>query len=174
MRLDPVFVVGPKPASPSMPTRRAFLFAGGTFALGVSVGGACGYAVGVSAANAGESVGHSAQPSEQRPTTEQPAEADLKPSGDLELDEMRRLAVKAPIEELIEQRLIFVDSFLRNYSNDQILWRGLGRLCDAVLARADHPDRRRTAILLAQTIEFGSPGLKALLGDRARVLRGIR
>jgi hypothetical protein len=42
MRLDPIYLVAPKPNPPSMPTRRAFLVAGATFTLGAAVGGACG------------------------------------------------------------------------------------------------------------------------------------
>ncbi len=165
MRLDPIYLVGPTPAAPSVPTRRAFLLAGGTFAVGVSLGGACGYAIGASAAKA------------QAPGPTAPEAAggeDLEPSGDVELDEMRRLAVKAPIEELSKYRVEFIREFSRRYRNDEILWRGVARLCDEVISRTDYPNRTVAAVVLAQTIELGEPGLKKLLGSKISVLRSLR
>ncbi len=166
MRLEPVFVVAPK-AAPSMSTRRAFLLAGGTFAAGATLGGACGYAMGSQAA---ADAGSTAAPPSADPAADEP----LKPSGDVELDELRRLAVKAPIDELVKQERIFLTYFGRHYRNDEILWRGVERLCAEVLKRADYPERRIAAGVLAQMIEAGEPGLKRLIGDRLQSLRAIR
>lgn len=136
MRLDPVFVVAPKPKPPTMPTRRAFVLAGATFTFGAVVGGACGYSVGAT-----------------RPAGEE----ELAPSGDHELDELRRLAVKAPIEELVEKRMIFLNSFTKVYPEDPYLWKGAGRLAKATIAGHMFPDRRLFARFLAQIIEGSDP-----------------
>jgi hypothetical protein len=146
MKLEPVFLVAPKPKPPSMPTRRAFLLAGATFTLGAVTGGACGYSIGAAAAVP-------------------PAAEEIPPSGDVELDELRRLAVKAPIEELVERRLTFTNSVFKDYPTDELLWRGVGRLCDAVLAGHAMADRRLFARFLAQMIQQGDQRVtKPLLG----------
>ena len=163
MRIDPVFLVAPKPVVPSMPTRRAFLLAGSTFAVGVSFGGACGYAVGAGKSGEGGGEGKAKAKEEELP-----------PTNDVELDELRRLAVKAPIEELVERRLVFIAALSIDYRKDEVLWRGVGRLCDEVLSRQDYPERRRTARSLAQVIEVGEPGLQALLGHKIKELRSIK
>lgn len=160
MRLDPVFVVAPPPTPPSMPTRRAFLVAGATFACGAAIGGACGYSIG--AASAAQ-----AQPAD-------PATDELAPSGDLELDELRRLAVKAPIEELIEKRLVFLNCLFADYPRDAVLWRGAGRLCDAVLHSDVVPDRRVFSHALAQVIEKGDPKLTESLRPKIEELRQVK
>jgi hypothetical protein len=170
MRLDPVFLVEPKPAAASIPTRRAFLVAGGTFAFGLSIGGACGYAMGAASANgAGGGTG-----SEQEKEAPAAQSEELKPSGDVDLDELRRLAVKAPIEELLEYRIPFLREFSLRYRNDEMLWRGVGRIADAVIARPDYPNRLIAATAIAQVIEFGEPGLQRLLGAKVRILRSLR
>lgn len=155
MKLDPVFIIAPKPKPPSMPTRRAFVLAGATFALGAAAGGACGYSLGA-AANA------------------QPEEEELAPSGDAELDELRRLAIKAPISELVQHRLMYLNSLSRYYRKDEVLWRGFERLCDVVMQDAAFPERRLSARLLAQMIEYAEPEYKERFAVRAQDLRAVR
>ncbi|MBX3462272.1 MAG: hypothetical protein KF830_03805 [Planctomycetes bacterium] len=157
--MDPVFLVAPKPQPPTLPTRRAFLLAGATFTLGAAVGGACGYSVGVTQA----SVGAGAE-----------VDSDLTPTRDADLDELRRLAVKAPIQELIEKRLVFLNCLSKDYRNDEVLWRGVERLCRAVQTDASFPDRRISARLLAQVIELGDPPFSEVHSDAAKQLRAIR
>ena len=171
MRLDPVYVVAPRPASQSMSTRRAFLFASGTFAFGATLGGACGYAVGASAA---PPVEPAAEPPTTQPSTEPALDEPLKPSGDVELDELRRLAVKAPIDELIKNRVAFLTLLGRRYPSDEVLWRGVQRLADEVLKRSDYPSRRIAAMSIAQVVENGHPRLKQLVGDKLQGLRAIK
>ena len=156
MRLDPVFLVAPKTAT-TMPTRRAFLIAGSTFTFGTLVGGACGY-----------SLGARAQPA---PT---PAEEELKPSGDLELDELRRLAVKAPIAELTAKRVSFTFAVSNVYRRDEVLWRGIERLCAEVVANEKFSDRRISAVLLAQVIEFADEPFQSRHASKAIELRRIK
>ncbi len=156
MKLDPVYLVAPSSA-PSMPTRRAFLIAGTTFTLGTAVGGACGYSIGAA-----------------RSTDAAPAEQDLPPSGDVELDELRRLAVKAPIEELVEKRNNFLASLSRDYRNDEVLWRGVERLTARVIADNSFPQRRVSALFLAQVIQFAEPRFHEKYASVEKELRTIR
>lgn len=154
MRLEPVFVVSPRPKPPAMPTRRAFLLAGATFVAGSALGGACGYSL---AATTTKDAGA--------------GEADLAPSGDVELDELRRLAVKAPIEELVQRRLIFINMLTKVYPNDRTCWLGIGRLADEVLSTRPFQDRRAFARWLAQVIEGADPAVTADLRSRIASLR---
>ncbi len=165
MKLEPVYLVAPKRV-PSMPTRRAFLIAGGTFVLGSGLGGACGYAMG-----AGVPVDANAKASDGGA----PGDGELKPSGDVELDELRRLAVKAPIEELVERRQVFVDCLFQDYPKDAILWRGATRLCDALLTlNTGVANRRQFATYFAQVIEGADPVMAGSLLKKAQLLRRIK
>jgi hypothetical protein len=137
-----------------MPTRRAFLLAGTTFAVGSVLGGACGYSL---AASATKDTG-----------TE---DGDLAPSGDVELDELRRLAVKAPIEELVQRRLTFINILTKVYPRDRIGWQGIGRLADEALSSRPFEDRRTFSRWLAQVIEGGDPSLTTELRSRIAALR---
>ena len=154
MRLDPIFVVAPVPPPPSMPTRRAFLLAGATFTLGTAVGGACGYSIAAK---------------QEAVETEE-----LASSGDVELDELRRLAVKAPIAELVERRLVFLNSLTKDYRKDEVLWRGVDRLAAAVLVDLSFPDRRVSARLIAQVIDLADPPFQARYAESAKKLRAVR
>ena len=140
-----------------MTTRRAFLLAGGTFAVGAAVGGACGYSIGAKA----EAVA---------PVADQ----ELVPSGDVELDELRRLAVKATISELVEKRLYFANSLVDRYRDDRVLWSGVGRLCDALIANQQFPDRRLFSRFLAQMIANGPKDAVSGLAGRREELRMIK
>lgn len=137
-----------------MPTRRAFVLAGATFTFGAVVGGACGYSVG-----AARAVGE--------------GEAELESTGDHELDELRRLAVKAPIEELVEKRMIFLNSFTKVYPQDPYLWKGAGRLAKATIAGHPFQDRRLFARFLAQIIEGSDPKYATELRPLAADLRKV-
>jgi len=95
-------------------------------------------------------------------------------SGDVELDELRRLAVKAPIEELVARRLVFLNSLSSDYRKDPYLWNGVARLCDAVETKADFPDRRVSARLLIQLIENADAEPRERLTPRVAQLRKIR
>lgn len=159
MRFDAaVYLVPPDPTPPSMPTRRAFLIAGVTFAFGAAAGGACGYSIGAAGAV-------DAAVADDR---------ELEPSGDADLDELRRLAVKAPIEELIEKRLVFLSCVAQDYRRDGVLWSGVERLCDSVRADIGFPDRRVSARLLAQTIELADPEFRTKYLSVASELRSLR
>lgn len=157
MRLEPVYLVSPRPIPPAMSSRRAFLLAGATFVAGSALGGACGYSL---AASAGKEAGG--------------GDADLATSGDAELDELRRLAVKAPIEELVQRRLVFMNSISGDYRSDPTLWKGIERLCDHVLASPATADRKISARLLAQVIERADSKWRDLLSARAEQMKGIR
>jgi len=140
MRLDPVFLAAPSGPPALMPTRRAFMLGGAMFATGLSMGGACGYAIGSRRAEPGE-----------------PKEEEQASSGDADLDELRRLAVKAPIEELVKHDLLFIRSTTVVYKNDKVLWRGMKRLADYLLETREYPNRRAIAAVLVQAINFATP-----------------
>ena len=155
MRLDPVYLVAPKKKPPSIPTRRAFLIAGGTFLAGAAAGGACGYSAG--ATNVGE--GQDALP---------PA------SGDAELDELRRLALKAPIEELAGRWLYFGDVFSKSYREDPFLPKGIDRLIDHLVATPNFDQRKVAAQFMRDIIIRGEPKFRADIEHRLMDLSTIR
>jgi hypothetical protein len=139
-----------------MPTRRAFVLGGAMFAAGLSLGGACGYAIG------------------SRRIEEPGKEEELASSGDADLDELRRLAVKAPIEELVKHDLLFITMTTRTYRRDQILWRGMVRLADRVLADASYPNRRAVAGVLVQCFQRVEPGLTDYPSDKLLELSKVK
>ena len=163
MKLEPVYLVAPKRV-PSMPTRRAFLIAGGTFVLGSGLGGACGYAMGARPVDANGKATEGGVP----------VEAELEKSGDVELDELRRLAVKAPIAELLERRVMFVVAATKLYRTDAVVWKGIARMSDAILSTPSIVDRRVTAQYLAQEIERSDPKVRDQLIQKAADLRKIK
>jgi hypothetical protein len=93
-------------------------------------------------------------------------------SGDAELDELRQVAA-APIGELIEHRLIFLVRISEDYRGDVALWRGVERLCDAVLGGEPIPDRRLFARFLAQVIERADQPFASDLRPRITELRSL-
>lgn len=137
-----------------MPTRRAFVLGGAMFATGLSMGGACGYAIGSRRA--------------------EPAAEVEESSGDADLDELRRLAVKAPIEELVKHDLLFITMTTRTYRRDQVLWRGMVRLADRVLADASYPNRRSVARVLVQCFQRVEPGLTDYPSDKLLELSKVK
>ncbi len=158
MRLDPVLLAAPNAPPALMPTRRAFVLGGAMFTTGLSLGGACGYAIGSRRAE---------EPGEQK-------EEEQASSGDADLDELRRLAVKAPIEELVKHRATFLMYISRTYRRDSILWRGVDRLVDEVLNNDRFPERAMAAQTLAQVIDLSDPGVAESLRKRITQLRKIR
>ena len=169
MKIDPIYLLAPKRV-PSMPTRRAFLIAGGTFVLGTSLGGACGYAMGVEAVDASGKAGEGGV----APVPAPAGEEELKPSGDVELDELRRLAVKAPIAELLERQFMFVNAVSKVYQRDVVLWRGVDRLADALIVTVNVKDRRVSARFLAQVIEKADSQFSQPLAKKVLELRAIK
>jgi len=158
MRLEPIFLLAPKPKPASVPTRRAFLIAGGTFFAGIGLGGACGYAAGSRVG------GDSADASKEL----------FEPSGDSQLDELRRIAVAAPLEELIEKRGAILHFIVVDYPRDKHLWVGIERLVKATLHGQSINERRSLALWLAKLIEGGNPELTTPLANYLTDLRAVR
>ena len=157
MRLEPVYLLAPKPKPPSIPTRRAFLVAGGTLLAGLGVGAASGYAAAASAAGQdGEQATRYGDPSARI------------------LDELHRLAVDAPIDELVARWIYFVDSFGTNYREDPILPEGMARLCESVLTEPSLDGRALMALSLSQAIERAEPEAAARLDAFLPALREVR
>lgn len=158
MKLDPVYLLAPKPKPPSMPTRRAALIAGATFLAGAGLGSACGYAAGSSPAAAAEN---------------QEAEW-LAPTGDAQLDELRRLAIKAPDDELWSKRNIFMDMLFTTYPNDTAAWSGVERLAKRSMVEPPGEQRRIFATWLCQRIQQGPPERTHGLQHYVPILRNLR
>lgn len=137
--------------------------AGVTFIAGTSLGGACGYAMGSQ-----QTGGVVAGPEEK------PKDEPLVSSGNAELDELRRLAVKAPIEELMGLAPAFVDEVRSQYGQDPVLWQGVARICDAVLAGHQVGNTRLFARSLAQVIETADPKFTTDLLPRLQKLRSVK
>jgi hypothetical protein len=152
MRLEPVFLVAPRDRAAAV-TRRSFLFAGATFACGASLGGVC-------TALAARAV---ALPDDA-----------LAPTGDAELDQLRRLALEGSDDQIVQRRLLLVASTFSHYGRDPVLWHGIGRLCDLVVADAAFPDRARFARALVGVIERADAPFANSLQQRAAALRGAR
>ncbi|MCA8950757.1 MAG: hypothetical protein KDE27_14740 [Planctomycetes bacterium] len=161
MKLDPVFLLAPLPPEPRgkvMSTRRAFLLAGGMFAAGTAIGGACGYSLGAASAGADAPGGGD----------------DWEPSDDAELEELRRLAVKAPMEELLQKGVLLVTLRSQHYRDDPILWRGVARIANAL---AHDPEIKSTPTffsLIIQQIENGAPPTDMKLNELVPALRARR
>jgi hypothetical protein len=128
MKLEPVYLLAPKPAPKSMPTRRAWLLAGCAFAAGVVGGSACQSWFGVG-----------------------------KPETPPQIDPMRDWLQKVcadstPIEQLLQYRLSLYMQ-LPKWSDDALLWRGIDRLVAIVMSKADLADRKRVALELLLFLE---------------------
>jgi hypothetical protein len=159
MRIDAVYVLGPEPQPPSKPNRRAFLLAATAFIGGIGLGGACGYTLGASTSRASTGID---------------ASSVLPSSGDALLDDLRRLAVKAPIEELVQRRVDFVSLVGETYRRDEVLWQGVRRLVDHVVSNPEMDRRRIAARALVQLIEAAEAPFQAHLAPRLDELRTIR
>ena len=158
MRIDPVYLVAPLPA-PKVASRRGFLALASSFAAGALIGGACGYSIGTSNAPAA-----SGAPG---------AGGDLPSSGDVELDELRWLAVKAPIEKLLEKNTLLFMMLDRTYRTDPFLWQGVARLCKAALADEQSPYRRMVALQAVVAIEKVGPPAELRLQEYLPQLKAV-
>ncbi|MGK0156379.1 MAG: hypothetical protein ACI9SE_003348 [Neolewinella sp.] len=156
MHLKPVYLLAPKPKPPTVPSRRAFMIAGGTFLAGAALGGACGYAAGSSRSDADTASGA------------------LTPTDDADLNELRRLAIKAPIEELTGQWFPFLTLLHDTYQSDEILWRGAKRICDEAINNTSLLDRSKIARWSITVITSGDPKLTASLRPMLNELRRVR
>lgn len=155
MKLEPVYLLAPLPQPAMMRSRRAFLGMGAMFVGGCALGSACGYSMGRAAAAPAEPVD------------------ELAPSGDPDLDELRRLAVKAPIEELMGRAEAFSLEVDRTYRQDVVAWKGIGRIADHLVAESAR-DRRALAKWIAQVIENAVPDRHAEYERWIPLLRGIK
>jgi hypothetical protein len=111
------------------------------------------------------------------PATEGPTRSDdeaiaLQPTGDVELDALQRLAVKASIDELCERAVLFISCRVTDYPSDPILWRGIARLAHEIVDNPARSLHHTTIAVVAGQIEHGSPPpelrLRELLPQLAR------
>ncbi|MBK8100681.1 MAG: hypothetical protein IPK26_26635 [Planctomycetes bacterium] len=144
MKIDPVWLVQPRA------DRRVFLMAAGAFVLG----GAGGYGLRVL----------------QEPGTPVPQKPEK--TGNPELDELRRLAVEAPIEELSTRYVEFVTRRGRAFAEDEVLVVGLRRLVRHVLA-TQLPDRGLRARFLLRDLGVGRASRDAELQSMVPQLQAV-
>ncbi len=121
MKLEPVFLLAPRPAPPSMPTRRAFLLAGSTALLGVATGATAGVLA-----------------------TRPPSQSD----GTLDAEAMRMLRwarelaqPATPIDELVQHAGAMLMVLAEYAPADAEIWRAVDRLARHVTTadrRTDH------------------------------------
>jgi len=157
MKIDPIYLLAPRPQAKGMPTRRAFLLASGTFVAGTAIGGACGYSMGASGSATAA----------QQPA----AEPDLEKSGDVELDELRRLAVKAPLDELFEKAPLFLHDRVSTYKHDDVLWRGVDRLSKEIIENSGRRVDYAVIGLIINQIEGTARPSSPSLTERVPLLR---
>lgn len=148
MKLEPVFLVAPLPAPKSMPTRRAWLLAGGAFVAGTVTGSACQSWFGAQAA--------------APPPPVDPTHAWLRTLCD----------DGTPIEELLTNRAFLLLN-LPKWSDDPLLWHGIDRLVGAARERSELPDRKRLALELAGFLENTELPADASLRWDLEALRAI-
>ncbi len=133
MKLEPVYVLAPRPAAPAMPTRRAFLFAGAAFLGGAAAGSAGGWWFGTRSVPEGTG-------------------AEAAPSADENIIWLHGLCHDAsPIDELVRRRVSLYFAVARSGS-DPILWHGFERLCREVQDNPLLDKRRQIADELSQTL----------------------
>jgi hypothetical protein len=176
MKIDAYYVLAPLPKSPAPPpsSRRAFLMGSSLFLAGAAVGSACGYTVG--AAGHGEAGSGGAA---NGAGAAAPGDGELTPSGDVELDQLRWLAAKAPLDELFSKAMFLLHSRAGAYPQDAILWRGVDRLTAEIVANPRRDiDESLLVVLVAQiegTARPESPSLRervpALKARRAEIRR---
>ena len=147
MKIDPIWLVQPRA------DRRAFLMAAGAFVLG----GAGGYGLRVL----------------QEPGVPVPAKPEK--TGNPELDELRRLAVEAPIAELSAHWVSFLVRRDRTYHDDVPLLTGVRRLSAHCLGTVGVRDRSRMAGALLRSLGIGAalldPELQALVPELKEAAR---
>jgi hypothetical protein len=103
------------------------------------------------------------------PATAGPSAEELR-----EREQMRWLANDAPLAELLAYRLQYVVMMARVPPQDDELWVGVRRLCDAVAGGAPIENRRLFSRALAQLIERSDPQDVQGLHERIGLLRSQR
>ncbi|HEB54480.1 MAG TPA: hypothetical protein ENI87_14610 [bacterium] len=164
MRLEPAYLVAPKPKPPSIPTRRALLIAGGAMLTGLAIGGAGGYAV-----SSARRVRERDEDGRNASTAEPLARAE-----DLALDQLRHLATDASIGELMRQSILILTLLRDTYPDDAILWHGAERIGAELCANAGIDNRRVLARWLAQIAERSDAAAAVPVRGLVAELRSIR
>lgn len=99
---------------------------------------------------------------------------ELPPSGDADLDELRRLAANAPIDELCAKGALFLSYKVSRYRSDDVLWLGVDRLSREIV---QNPDRQLSPALITAviaTIDSAESPPELRLRDRIPALRARR
>ena len=69
---------------------------------------------------------------------------------------------------------VFVNVAARSYPRDAVVWKGIGRLADAILANRDFPERRLWARYVSQAIDGAVSEMRQPLVDKLRALSQVK
>lgn len=149
MEVEPVYVVVAD-ARTNAPSRRSFLAAGLAFACGGVLGSTSGFV----AANwsSGAAVG----------------------ARDEELERLRRLAVLAPVDELLDEGWTFLARLGCDYREDADLWHGFERLAARITEPGADPRCRELAMFAREVLARSSATADATRGRWASLLAEVR
>ena len=138
MRIDPVYLVAPEAERSPLASRRAFLITGGGFLAGAALGSTLGYA--------GGSRVHAA-------ANEQSDGSRSSLDDDALLAELRDLARHGSIDRLIRSRRTLLHFARSRYRDDPVILHGVARLAQTCLASPRFPDRKASAMSIANVID---------------------
>ncbi len=150
MEVDPVYVVVAD-TSAKVPSRRSFLAAGFAFACGGVLGSTSGFVTAKwASANAAAGV------------------------RDAELERLRRLAVLAPVEELVEGGWTYLVRLADDYREDPELWFGLERLAARITEPGADARCRGLAMLAREVLAKSTAVAGASSARWAPLLEEVR
>lgn len=150
MEVEPVYVVVAD-ASTNAPSRRSFLAAGLAFACGGALGSTSGF-VAAQWSSAGAKSG----------------------ARDEELERLRRLAVLAPVDELLDEGWTFLARLGCDYREDPDLWRGFERLAARITEPGADPRYRELAMFAREVLSRSSASADATRARWASLLEEVR
>jgi hypothetical protein len=101
-------------------------------------------------------------------------DAELPKSGDAELNQLRHLAVKAPLDDLFAKAMLFLSARVRAYPKDEILWQGVERMSRELVANEGRVVDQMVILVITGQIEGTARPPEPSLRDLVPVLRERR
>jgi hypothetical protein len=150
VEVEPVYVVVAD-ARTNAPSRRSFLAAACAFACGGLVGSASGFAAASWASS--------------------DAAAGVR---DEELERLRRLALSAPVDELLDEGWTFLARLGCDYREDQDLWRGFERLAERVTEPSADARCRELARFAREVLARADGSVEPVRSRWASMLEEVR
>jgi hypothetical protein len=149
VEVEPVYVVESHARSRAS-SRRSFLATGFAFAFGGAVGSTGGFAA--ARATAGP------EPTER----------------DADLVRLQRLAIEAPVEELVENGWEYLAKLGSDYREDETLWHGFERIAARVTEPSSDARSRELALLAAAVLSRASDAATPARTRWMGLLREVR